>query len=88
MQRGPIYVVSRINVLNSPYLYKLSDIRTKKPLFGWYYGCELARADLSELEVERVIEERVTPDKRKQIYVKFKDLDESCNRWIEKPKDK
>ena len=48
VQRGPILEISRVNVLTSPYLYKLMNPKTKKELHGWYYGRELARSDLSE----------------------------------------
>ena len=85
IQRGPIYKISRVNVQSSPYLYKLSDFKNSKPLHGWYYGRELARADLSDLEIERVLRKK-TVNKKKFMYVKFKDLDDSYNRWIEKEK--
>ena len=54
-------------------------------MYGWYYGYELAKGDLSDLEVEKVIKEREkkTPSGKKLIYVKYKDLDDSFNRWIE-----
>ena len=88
IQRGPIYEISRVNVQSSPYLYKLSNIKTSKPLYGYYYGRELARADLSDLKIEKIIKRKTSPDKRKLIFVKFKDLDESYNRWIEQPGEK
>ena len=88
VQRGPIYEISRVNVQSSPYLYKLSNIKTSKPLYGFYYGRELARADLSDLEIEKIIKRKTSPDKRKLLFVKFKDLDESYNRWIEQPGEK
>ena len=84
-QRGSIYKISRVNVQSSPYLYKLSSITTGKDLYGWYYGLELGRADLSDLEIERIISRKTSPDKRKLIKVKFKGLDDSYNRWIEEP---
>ena len=87
IQRGPIYKISRVNVQSSPFLYKLSDFKNSKPLHGWYYSRELARADLSDLEVERVLRKK-TVNKKKFMYVKFKDLDESYNRWIEQTKEK
>ena len=84
VQRGKLYEIARVNVLASPYLYKLMDIHTKKELYGWYYGRELARADLSELEIEEVLKEKTTKDGRTLIYVKYKDHDSSFNRWTEK----
>ena len=87
VQRGPIYEISTVNVQSSPYIFKLMDIKSSTPLYGWYYGRELAKADLStDLEVERIIRKR-TIDKKKFIYVKLKNLDKSYNRWIEQPKD-
>ena len=59
------------------------NIKTRKELHGWYYGRELARADLSDLEIERVLKERMVGGK-KIIYAKFKNHDASFNRWIEK----
>ena len=38
--------------------------------------------------IDRIIKKRTTPDKRKLIYVSFKGLNESYNRWIEKPEEK
>ena len=86
MQRGAdtIYQIARVNVLAQPYIYKLLDIKNGNELLGWYYGRELARADLSELEVERVLRTKTTKDKRTLIYVKWKGLNSSFNRWIEK----
>ena len=84
VQRGPLYRIARVNVLASPYLYKLLDLSTGKELHGWYYGRELARGDLSDLEIEKVLKKKTTPDKRKLIYVKFKDHGPSFNRWIER----
>ena len=52
VQRGRVYEIARVNVLASPYLYKLMDIKTRKELYGWYYGRELARADLSDLKID------------------------------------
>ena len=46
IQRGPILEVSRVNVLTSPYLYKLMNPQTKKELYGFFYGKELSRSDL------------------------------------------
>ena len=87
VQRGKIYVVSKVNVMSSPYLYKLTSITTNKQEFGWYYGRELASASLSDLAIERIIRRKKSPDKRNLIYVKFKGLDDSYNRWIEQPKE-
>ena len=87
VKRGKIYVVSKVNVMSSPYLYKLTSITTNKQEFGWYYGRELASASLSDLAIERIIRRKKSPDKRNLIYVKFKGLDDSYNRWIEKPKE-
>ena len=83
VQRGPLFCITRVNVLASPYLYKLRDISTGKEQHGWYYGLELARGDLSELKIEKVLKRKTTPDKRKLIYVKYKDHGPSFNRWIE-----
>ena len=82
-QRGRIYEVLSVNVQNIPYVYKLKDIKTSKPLHGFYYAKELARASLSDLQVENIIKRRTTPEKKKLIFVKFKGLDKSYNRWIE-----
>ena len=88
IQRGPLYEISKVNVQSSPYLYKLLNLKTNKPLYGFYYGRELARGDLSDLKIDRIIKKRTTPDKRKLIYVSLKGLNESYNRWIEKPEEK
>ena len=85
VQRGPIHIISRVNVQASPYLYKLKSITTGLELHGWFYGRELASADLSDLEIEKVLKEKTTRnDKRKLIYAKYKGLDSSFNRWTEK----
>ena len=83
VKRGKLYQISYVNTLASPYIYKLKDIKSNKELLGWYYGRELARADLSDLDIETVIERKKTKDNRNLIYVKFKGLDESFNRWIQ-----
>ena len=44
VQRGPILEVSRVNVLTSPYIYKLRNPQTKREVHGFYYGKELAFA--------------------------------------------
>ena len=84
VQHGPIHIISRVNVQASPFLYKLKNISTGRELHGWFYGRELASAELSDLEIERVEKQKTTKDKRKLIYVKYKGLDSSFNRWIEK----
>ena len=86
VQRGKLYRIARVNVLAKPYLYKLFNMSTEKEILGWYYGYELAKGDLSDLEIERVVKEREkkTPSGKKLIYVKYKGLDDSFNRWIEK----
>ena len=86
VQRGPLYRIARVNVLAKPYLYKLFNISSEKELYGWYYGHELAKGDLSDLKIEKVVKERKkkTPSGKKLIYVKYKDHDESFNRWIHK----
>ena len=83
-------VVLSMRYLESMYKVLLicTNFLTSKPLYGFYYGRELARADLSDLEIEKIIKRKTSPDKRKLIYVKFKNLDESYNRWIEQPGDK
>ena len=83
VRRGPLYRISRVNVLTSPYLYKLLDLSTGKELHGWYYGLELARGDLSDLEIETILDRKTTPDKRKLIKVKYKNHDSSFNHWID-----
>ena len=86
VQRGKLYRIARVNVLAKPYLYKLFNMSTEKEILGWYHGHELAKGDLSDLEIERVVKERKkkTPSGKKLIYVKYKGLDDSFNRWIEK----
>ena len=86
VQRGPLFRIARVNVLASPYLYKLFNMRSEKELYGWFYGFELAKGDLSDLEVEKVIKEREkkTPSGKKLILVKYKGHDETFNRWIDK----
>ena len=85
IKRGPIFEISEVNTLQRPFLYKLKDVYTDKEALGWYYGRELARADLStDLEVERVLKEKTLQNGKTLIYCKFKDHDESFNRWIQK----
>ena len=81
VQRGSIHEISRVNVIAKPYLYKLQNIKTQKDLHGWYYAKELARADLTDLEIEEVIKKKKIRN-RKLIYAKFKDHKASFNRWI------
>ena len=87
VRRCAIYRIYSVSTVQKPYLYRLQDIETKKVVSGWYYGRELARADLSDLEIERVLRKK-TVNKKKFMYVKFKDLDDSYNRWIEPTKEK
>ena len=69
VQRGKLFRIARVNVLTTPYLYKLFNMRSEKELYGWYYGNELAKGDLSDLKVEKVIKEREkkTPSGKKLI---------------------
>ena len=84
VKRGPIYEISEVNTLQRPFLYKLKDIHTEKEAYGWYYGRELARADLStDLEVEEVLKRKHLKNGKTLIYCKFKHHDSSFNRWIE-----
>ena len=86
VRRGPLYRVSRVNVLADPYLYKLSSLTNEREQAGWYYGRELTKGNLSDLEVEHVVKvrEKKTPSGKKLIKVKYKDHDDSFNRWIER----
>ena len=47
VRRGKIYKVAYVNTFASPFLYRLKDVKSRKPLPGWFYGAELSRADLS-----------------------------------------
>ena len=59
IKQGSIFEISEVNTIQRPFLYKLKDVHTDKEALGWYYGRELARADLStDLEVERVLKEK------------------------------
>ena len=85
VKRGPIYEISEVNTLQSPFLYKLKDVHSGKEAYGWYYGRELARADLStDLEVEEVLRTKTLKNGKTLIYCKFKGHDSSFNRWIER----
>ena len=85
VKRGPIYEICEVNTVQSPYLYKLRDPHSEKEAYGWYYGRELVRADLSaDLEVEEVLKTKRLKNGNVLIYCKFKDHDSSFNRWIEK----
>ena len=55
-----IYEISEVNTIQRPFLYKLRNAHTKKEAYGWYYGRELCRADLStNLKVEEFLMTRV-----------------------------
>ena len=85
VKRGPIYEVSEVNTLERPFLYRLRDPHSKKEAYGWYYGRELVRADLSTgLKVERVLKTKKLKNGQELIYCKFKGYDSSFNRWMEK----
>ena len=74
-----------VNTLQRPFLYKLRDVYSDKEANGYYYGRELARADLStDLEVEEFLRTKKLKNGKTLIYCKFKGLDSSFNRWIEK----
>ena len=47
-RRGPVKEISQVNVLASPYIYKLMNPKTKKELQGFYCGKELMRPNLSD----------------------------------------
>ena len=62
-------------------------MHTEKEAYGWYYGRELARADLStDLEVEKVLKTKHLKNGKILIYCKFNGYDSSFNRWIEEGK--
>ena len=85
VKRGPIYEVSEVNTLERPFLYRLRDPHSKKEAYGWYYGRELVRADLSTgLKVERVLKTKKLKNGQELIYCKFEGYDSSFNRWMEK----
>ena len=85
VKRGPIYEISEVNTVQRPFLYKLRDPYSKKEAYGWYYGRELARADLTtDLKIEEVLRTKQLKNGKTLIYVKFKNHDSSFNRWIEK----
>ena len=85
VKRGPIYEICEVNTLQRPFLYKLRDVHTEKEAYGYYYGRELARADLStDLKVEEVLKTKRLKNGKTLIYCKFKGLDSSFNHWIEK----
>ena len=87
MKRGPIYEICEVNTLQRPFLYKLRDVHTEKEAYGYYYGRELARADLStDLEVEHILKSKTLKNGKTLIYCKFKGYDPSFNRWIERNK--
>ena len=87
VKRGPIYEIAEVNTLQKPFLYKLRDMHTEKETYGWYYGRELCRADLStDLEVEEVLKIKTLNNGKVLIYCKFKGHDSSFNRWIERDK--
>ena len=87
VKRGPIYEISEVNSLQRPFLYKLRDVHTEKEAYGYYYGRELARADLStDLEVEHILKSKTLKNGKTLIYCKFKGHDPSFNRWIERNK--
>ena len=66
-------------------MFKLRNVHTEKEAYGWYYGRELARADLStNLTVEDILKTRELKNGKTIIHVKFKGHDPSFNRWIEK----
>ena len=81
-RRGPIFEIDEVNTLQSPYLYRLKDIKSGKLLYGWYYGREIMRASLAELEVEKVLRRRTDKDGNKHVFVKLKGYDKSFNRWF------
>ena len=78
-------VVSSTFILFHFWLEPVRDYQNKLT-HGWYYGNELARADLSVLEIDgRPLKEKKAADgRRKLIYVKFKGYDDSFNRWLDK----
>ena len=85
VKRGPIYEVCDVNTLQRPFLYKLRDVYSEKEAYGYYYGRELARADLStDLKVEEILKTKTLKNGKSLIYCNFKGLDSSFNRWIEK----
>ena len=49
VKRGPIYEISKVDTTQRPFLYKLRDPHSEKEAYGWYYGRELVRADLSQI---------------------------------------
>ena len=85
IKRGPIYEIAEGNTIQRPFLYKLRDPHSKREAYGGYYGRELARADLTtDLKVEEVLKTKTLKNGKNLIYVKFKNHDDSFNRWIEK----
>ena len=83
VKHGAIYEISEVNTFQRPFIYKLKDVHTEKPIHGWYYGRELSRANLTtNLKVEEVLKRKRLKNGKTVIYCKFKGLDSSFNRWL------
>lgn len=74
IQRGKIYRVHRVETSSDPWLYQLKDLHNRI-IDGFFYGSELAHADLDDLEVDKVIRKKKTADGRMLALVSFKGYD-------------
>ena len=81
IQRGKVYEVASVNVLQKPWLYRLKHLKSRQVLPGFYYARELSRPDLSRLQKTKILK-RETTKHSNMAYAQFSNNGASFERWI------
>ncbi len=82
IQRGNMFRIARIDTRSTPWIFKLKSLADGDEIPGWFYGKELSRASLTDLQVEKVLKTKITKKGVKEMLVTFKGYGDDYNKWI------
>jgi hypothetical protein len=76
------FKVYKVSLIHNIPLYYLESYNGKEKIRGGFYDFELTKVGTDVFQVEKVIKTRKLPNGEIELFVKWRDFDNSYNEWI------